>query len=61
MRQTRLNTVGPSPVRWSTNWIDRRLALPSSLLSRPLSLDQRHVAQIIAVMPDQVEERNARR
>src|SRR5258707_161234 len=29
MLQTCLNTVGPSPVRCSTNWIDRRLALPA--------------------------------
>ena len=36
MRQTCSNTVGPSPVRCSTNWIERRLALPSSFLSRRL-------------------------
>ena len=36
MLQTCLNTVGPSPVRCSTNWIDRRLALPISFLSRCL-------------------------
>lgn len=36
MLQKCLNTVGPSPVRCSTKWIGRRLALPSSFLSRRL-------------------------
>ena len=37
MRQTCSNTVGPSPVRCSTNWMERRLALPT--LARPRAED----------------------
>ena len=38
MRQTCSNTVGPSPVRCSVNWMEHRLALPISLASRRLRL-----------------------
>ena len=34
--QTCSNTVGPSPVRCWVNWMERRLALPSSRASRRL-------------------------
>ena len=55
MRQTCSNTVGPSPVRCSLNRMARRLALPISSGEPPLALDQRQVAQVVAVMLDQVE------
>ena len=55
MRQTCLNTVGPSSVRCSTNRIARRLDLPISLASRRLRAISGRLAQVVAVMLDQVE------
>jgi hypothetical protein len=52
MRQTCSKTVGPSFV--TVNRMARRLALPISLASR-LALNQPQVAQVVAVMLDQVE------
>ena len=60
MRQTCSNTVGPSPVRCSLNRMARRLALPISLTSRRLRSIQRQIAQVVAVMLDQVEREQHR-
>ena len=46
------NTVGPSPVRCSTNRMERRLALPSQSGEPPLALDQRQVAQVVNLIWD---------
>jgi hypothetical protein len=55
MRQTCLNTVGPSPVRCSTNWIERPLGLAEQLGEDALARKQRQVAQVVAVQLNQVE------
>ena len=55
MRQTCSKTVGPSPVRCSVNWMERRWDLPINSGQPPLALDQRQVAQVVVVKFDQVE------
>ena len=54
MRQTCSNTVGPSPARCSLYRMARGLTLRQSG-EPPLAFDQRQVAQVVAVMLDQVE------
>ena len=55
MRQACSNTVGPSPVRCSTNRISP-LRPADQLGEAALALDQRHTSsQVVAVMLDQIE------
>jgi hypothetical protein len=55
MPQTCSKMVGPSPVRCSTNRMARPLRLAEQLLEPPLALDQRQVAQVLAVVLDQIK------